>query len=108
MQLCTDGCVCVLCSQRTIEQLEAKYSDVRKELVTVKEALSQLTLQKEVLEDEKGSLVQALSKVHTQTHTLCCALQKKKNIYVDDKMQTSKDENSIHVHQNMPTSHTHS
>lgn len=62
-------CVCVLCSQRTIEQLEAKHSDVRKELVTVKEALSQLTLEKEVLEDEKGSLAQALSKVpHTYTH----------------------------------------
>lgn len=79
MQLCTDGCVCVrvcvLCSQRTIEQLEAKHSDVRKELVTVKEALSQLTLQKEVLEDEKGSLVQALSKVPPPPHThTCCAL----------------------------------
>ncbi|KAK3557445.1 hypothetical protein QTP70_026623 [Hemibagrus guttatus] len=52
--------------QRTIEQLEAKHSDVRKELVTVKEALSQLTLQKEVLEDEKGSLAQALSKAEAQ------------------------------------------
>lgn len=71
MQLCTDGCVCVLCSQRTIEQLEAKHSDVRKELVTVKEALSQLTLEKEVLEDEKGSLAQALSKV-PHTHTRIC------------------------------------
>lgn len=71
--VCLCACVCVLCSQRTIEQLEAKHSDVRKELVTVKEALSQLTLQKEVLEDEKWSLTQALSKVphthHKPTHT---------------------------------------
>lgn len=40
-----------------------RHSDVRKELVTLKEALSQLTLQKEVLEDEKSSLAQALSRV---------------------------------------------
>lgn len=62
--------VCILCRQRAIEQLEAKHSDVRKELVTVKEALSQVTLQRDVLEDEKSSLEQALSKVLcTNTHT---------------------------------------
>ncbi|XP_072540199.1 uncharacterized protein crocc2 isoform X4 [Salminus brasiliensis] len=62
--------------QRTIEQLEAKHSDVRKELVTVKEALSQLTLQKEVLEDEKGSLEKALSKAETQNAEQELALTK--------------------------------
>lgn len=46
-----------------------RHSDVRKELVTLKEALSQLTLQKEVLEDEKCSLAQALSRVLLYTFT---------------------------------------
>lgn len=40
-----------------------------KELVTLKEALSQLTLQKEVLEDEKSSLAQALCRVLLYTFT---------------------------------------
>lgn len=78
-------CVCVLCSQRTIEQLEAKHSDVRKELVTVKEALSQLTLEKEVLEDEKGSIAQALSKVphaHTNTHAFYALRTNPQILYV--------------------------
>ncbi|KAL0191036.1 hypothetical protein M9458_013734, partial [Cirrhinus mrigala] len=48
--------------RHALEQLEMRHSDVRKELVTLKEALSQLTLQKEVLEDEKSSLAQALSR----------------------------------------------
>lgn len=56
-----------------------RYSDVRKELVTLKEALSQLTLQKEVLEDEKSSLALALSRVLLYTftqnaHSLTCSL----------------------------------
>lgn len=46
-----------------------RHSDVLKELVTLKEALSQLTLQKEVLEDEKSSLAQALSRVLLYTFT---------------------------------------
>lgn len=57
------ACVCVSFRQRSLEQLEERHSTLRKELVSVKEALSQVTLQKEVLEDEKGSLTQALSKV---------------------------------------------
>jgi len=62
--------VCIVLYRRhTLEQLELRHSDVRKELVTLKEALSQLTLQKEVLEDEKSSLAQALSRVHI--HTKC-------------------------------------
>lgn len=50
-------------SERSLEELEGKNSDLRRELVTVKEALSQITLQKEVLEDDKASLALALSKV---------------------------------------------
>lgn len=51
-------------SERSLEELEGKHSDLRRELVTMKEALNQITLQKEVLEDDKTSLVQALSKVN--------------------------------------------
>lgn len=54
---------CVRFSERSLEELEGKHSDLRRELVTVKEALSQITLQKEVLEDDKASLALALSKV---------------------------------------------
>lgn len=62
--------VCIVFYRRhTLEQLEMRHSDVRKELVTLKEALSQLTLQKEVLEDEKCSLAQALSRVLLYTFT---------------------------------------
>lgn len=54
----------MLCfSERSLEELEAKHSDLRRELVAVKEALNHVTLQKEVLEDEKASLSVALSKV---------------------------------------------
>lgn len=54
----------ILCfSDRSLEELEGKHSYLRRELVTVKENLSQLTLQKEVLEDDKASLALALSKV---------------------------------------------
>lgn len=54
----------ILCfSERSLEELEGKHSDLRRELVTVKEALSQITLQKEMLEDEKASLALALTKV---------------------------------------------
>ncbi len=54
----------ILCfSERSLEEIEGKYSDLRRELVTVKETLSQITLQKEVLEDDKASLTLALSKV---------------------------------------------
>lgn len=54
----------ILCfSERRLEELEGKHSDLRRELVSVKEALSQVSLQKEVLEDDKASLALALSKV---------------------------------------------
>lgn len=46
-----------------MEELEARHSDLRQELVAAKEAVSQVTLQKEVLEDEKRSLAAALIKV---------------------------------------------
>lgn len=51
-------------SERSLEELEGKHSDLRRELVSMKEALNQITLQKEVLEDDKTSLVLALSKVN--------------------------------------------
>lgn len=51
------------CSERSLEELEARHSDLRRELVAAKEAVSQVTLQKDVLEDEKRSLAAALSKV---------------------------------------------
>lgn len=50
-------------SDRSLEELEGKHSNLRRELVTVKENLNQITLQKEVLEDDKASLALALSKV---------------------------------------------
>ncbi|XP_034736357.1 rootletin [Etheostoma cragini] len=52
--------------ERSLEELEGKHSDLRRELVTVKEALSQITLQKEVLEQDKASLALALSKMESQ------------------------------------------
>lgn len=56
-------CGTLIFSERSLEELEGKHSDLRRELVTVKEALSHITLQKEVLEDDKASLALALSKV---------------------------------------------
>lgn len=40
-----------------------KNSTLRKELVTIKETLNKATLEKEVLQNEKGGLVEALAKV---------------------------------------------
>ncbi|KAF3835741.1 hypothetical protein F7725_028299 [Dissostichus mawsoni] len=65
--------------ERSLEELEGKLSDVRRELVTVKEALSQMTLQKEVLEDDKASLALALSKMESQSAAHELALTKLKN-----------------------------
>ncbi|KAI9542517.1 hypothetical protein NQZ68_019199 [Dissostichus eleginoides] len=69
--------------ERSLEELEGKLegklSDVRRELVTVKEALSQMTLQKEVLEDDKASLALALSKMDSQSAAHELALTKLKN-----------------------------
>ncbi|TNN74186.1 Rootletin [Liparis tanakae] len=53
--------------ERSLEELEGKHSILRRELVTVKEALSHITLQKEVLEDDKASLALALSKMESQS-----------------------------------------
>uniref|UniRef100_A0A8C9T5T2 BTB domain-containing protein n=1 Tax=Scleropages formosus TaxID=113540 RepID=A0A8C9T5T2_SCLFO len=49
--------------ESSLEQLEDKYSNLRKELLVLKENLSHVTLQKEMLEDEKASLSQTISKV---------------------------------------------
>lgn len=64
------------CRECSLEELESRHSDLRRELVAAKEAVSQVTLQKEVLEDEKSSLAAALSKVPLLSPTLggvqCC------------------------------------
>ncbi|KAL1023371.1 hypothetical protein UPYG_G00039950 [Umbra pygmaea] len=52
--------------ERSLEQMEVKHSDLRHELVSVREALSHVTLQKEVLEDDKASLTLALNKMESQ------------------------------------------
>ncbi|XP_063747285.1 rootletin [Eleginops maclovinus] len=65
--------------ERSVEQLEGKLSEVRREMVTVKEALSQMTLQKEVLEDDKASLALALSKMESQSAAHELALIKHQN-----------------------------
>nr|XP_057928909.1 rootletin [Doryrhamphus excisus] len=49
--------------ERSLEELEGKHSDLRKELITVKEALSRITLEKEVLLEDKASLALALGKM---------------------------------------------
>ena len=46
-----------------MEQLEEKQSELRREVVGLKEVLNQVTLQKEVLEEETTSLSLALTKV---------------------------------------------
>lgn len=53
--------------EKDLQELGRKYSDLRRELITVKESLDQITLQKEMLEDDKASLSLALDKVK------CCA-----------------------------------
>ena len=54
-------CVCVYTG--SVDQLEEKQSELRREVVGLKEVLSQVTLQKEVLEEEKASLALALTRV---------------------------------------------
>uniref|UniRef100_A0A8C4ZD29 Rootletin-like coiled-coil domain-containing protein n=1 Tax=Gadus morhua TaxID=8049 RepID=A0A8C4ZD29_GADMO len=48
--------------ERSVDQLEEKQSELRREVVGLKEVLSQVTLQKEVLEEEKASLALALTR----------------------------------------------
>ncbi|XP_028300551.1 rootletin [Gouania willdenowi] len=62
--------------EKNLQELEGMLSDLRRELVTVKEALSQITLQKEVLEDDKNSLALALSKMESQNAAQEFALTK--------------------------------
>ncbi|KAM3850238.1 uncharacterized protein crocc2 [Diretmus argenteus] len=62
--------------ERSLEQLEGKHSELRRELVMMKEAVSQVTLQKEVLEDDKTSLALALSKMESQNAEQELALTK--------------------------------
>ena len=42
--------MCV-CSQRSLEVLEGEHSELRRDLVTLREALGHVTLQKEVLQE---------------------------------------------------------
>ncbi|KAF6724225.1 Rootletin [Oryzias melastigma] len=53
--------------ENSLQELEGKHSDLRRELFLIKEAFSQVTLQKEVLEKDKASLSEALTKVNR-----CC------------------------------------
>lgn len=53
----------VPCSHKQLEQLEVKKSSLKKELMLVKEALNKATLEKEVSENEKVEMAEALSKV---------------------------------------------
>lgn len=54
--------VCPADSREQLEQLEATKSGVKKELVLTKEVLCKVTLEKEVLEDEKARGAEALAK----------------------------------------------
>ncbi|KAI4829341.1 hypothetical protein KUCAC02_023387 [Chaenocephalus aceratus] len=75
--------------ERSLEELEGRLSDVRRELVTVmKEALSQRTLQKEVLENDRASLALALSKMESQcaTHELALTNLKNQEAAVKDSL----------------------
>ncbi|AWP11438.1 putative rootletin-like [Scophthalmus maximus] len=64
---------------RSQEELEGKHSHLRSELVAAKENLNQITLQKEVLEDDKASLALALSKMESQSAAQEVALTKLQN-----------------------------
>lgn len=46
-------CVCFMCSQRIIEQLEEKVSRLKEEHVNTKEALNKTQLQKDLVQNEK-------------------------------------------------------
>lgn len=54
-----------------MQELDEKHASLHKELLSVKEALSQMTLQKEMLEDDKASLTLALAKVFGLTCAPC-------------------------------------
>ncbi|MEQ2190757.1 hypothetical protein XENOCAPTIV_008667, partial [Xenoophorus captivus] len=65
--------------EKAFQELERRYSDLRSELITVKESLDQITLEKEMLEDDNTSLSLALNKAKRQMQTLqeqLCACSK--------------------------------
>ncbi|KAM9762981.1 uncharacterized protein crocc2 [Menidia menidia] len=64
---------------RSLQELEVKHSNLNKELIMMKEVLSQITLQKELLENEKASLTMALNKLESHSATQECALAKLQN-----------------------------
>lgn len=58
-------------SHKQLEQLEVKKSSLKKELILVKETLNRATLEKEVSENEKVGLEEALSKVRAHPRRGC-------------------------------------
>ncbi|RVE73900.1 hypothetical protein OJAV_G00035780 [Oryzias javanicus] len=71
--------------EKSLQELEGKHSDLRRELFLIKEAFSQVTLQKELLENDKASLSEALSKMEIQLTAKDCALTKLHNQEADLK-----------------------
>ncbi|XP_061744407.1 rootletin [Nerophis ophidion] len=76
--------------ERSLEELEGKYSDLRRELVTVKEALSGVTLEKEVLLEDKASLALALSKMECHSAARESGVTKLQNQEADLKDSLAK------------------
>ncbi|XP_013866473.1 rootletin isoform X2 [Austrofundulus limnaeus] len=62
--------------EKSLQELDEKHANLHQELMSVKEALSQISLQKEMLEDDKASLTLALAKMETDTSTQQRALTK--------------------------------
>ncbi|XP_061895360.1 rootletin-like isoform X2 [Entelurus aequoreus] len=80
----------VISSERSLEELEGKHSDLRRELVTVKEALSGVTLEKEVLLEDKASLALALSKMECHSAAQESGVTKLQNQEADLKDSLAK------------------
>ncbi|XP_061895359.1 rootletin-like isoform X1 [Entelurus aequoreus] len=76
--------------ERSLEELEGKHSDLRRELVTVKEALSGVTLEKEVLLEDKASLALALSKMECHSAAQESGVTKLQNQEADLKDSLAK------------------
>ncbi|MED6266669.1 hypothetical protein CHARACLAT_004383 [Characodon lateralis] len=72
--------------EKAFQELERRYSDLRSELITVKESLDQITLEKEMLEDENTSLSLALNKMECHS-----AAQESLLIKLQSQLTTLKD-----------------
>ncbi|XP_078801637.1 ciliary rootlet coiled-coil protein 2 isoform X1 [Oryzias latipes] len=71
--------------EKSLQELDRKHSDLRRELFLIKEAFSQITLQKELLENDKAGLSEALTKMESQLAAKDCALAKLQNQEADLK-----------------------